>query len=74
MLGTHSAQTESGLLDSYDQCTPLSMIWTISCIHEKNNHLSLFMNASFSLLKNSDLCCDKKIRFGLKKSDLFLYM
>ena len=24
--GTHSAQTESGLLDSCDQCTPLCMI------------------------------------------------
>ena len=26
LLGTHSAQTEFGLLDSHDQCTPLCMI------------------------------------------------
>ena len=25
VLDTHSAQTKSGLLDSYDQCTPLCM-------------------------------------------------
>ena len=25
VLGTHSAQTKSGLLDSCDQCTPLCM-------------------------------------------------
>ena len=28
--------------------------------HEKLNHISLFMNALSSLLKNSDMCCDKK--------------
>ena len=29
VLGTHSTQTESGLLDSCDQCTSLCMSWMI---------------------------------------------
>ena len=37
VLGTHSAQTESGLLDSHNQCTPLCMTWMICCIHDKLN-------------------------------------
>ena len=36
-FSSHSAQIESGLLDSHDQCTPLCMIWMICCIHETLN-------------------------------------
>ena len=37
VLGTHSVQTKSSLLDSHDQCIPLCMIWMICCIHETLN-------------------------------------
>ena len=38
----------------------LCMTQMICYTHEKLNHINLFMNASSSLLKNSDLCCEKK--------------
>ena len=61
VLSTHSTQTESGLLDSHDQCTPF--------VHDMNDMLHTWktkshksiMNASSSLLKNSDMCYDKKL-------------
>ena len=43
------------------------MTWMICCTHEKLNHISLFMNASSSLLKNSDLCCNKKFLIWFRK-------
>ena len=52
VLGIHSAQTESGLLDSCDQCTlfmhdmnDMLYLWA------KLNHTNSFMNASSFLLK-----------------------
>ena len=68
VLGTHSAQTEFGLLDSHDLCTPfmhamndMLHLWT------KLNHTSLFMNGSSSLffLKNAYLLLWIKIHFDL---------
>ena len=59
-LDTHFAQTESGLLDSHDQCTHFMHDMNGMLHTWKTNHISLFMNASSSLLKNSDLCYDIK--------------
>ena len=57
VLGTHSAQTESGLLDSCDQCTLFFMHEMNDMLHmwNKLNHTNLFMNVSSPLLKNSDM-------------------
>ena len=60
VLGPHFAQTESGLLDSHDQCTHFMHDMNGMLHTWKTNHISLFMNASSSLLKNSDLCYDIK--------------
>ena len=56
VLSTHSTQIESGLLDSHDQCTHFMHDMNGMLHTWKTNHISLFMNASSSLLKNSDLC------------------
>ena len=72
VLGTLSAQTESSFLGSHDQCTPF--------IHNMNDMLHTWKTKSHKsiyeciifFVKNLDLCCDKKIEFGLEKSDMFL--
>ena len=50
VLGTHSAQTKSGLLDSSDLCTPFMHAMN-DMLHKWNklNHTNLFMNVSSSL-------------------------
>ena len=52
MLGTHSIQTEFGLLDSCDLCTPFmhAMNDMLNMCNELNN-TNLFMNVSSSLYK-----------------------
>ena len=67
VLDTHSVQTESGLLDSHDQCTHFMHDMNGMLHTWKTNHISLFMNASSSLLKNSDLCFNKKFLIWFRK-------
>ena len=71
VLDTHSAQTESSLLDTRDQCTPLCMTSMICCTKKKKkkklNHTSLFMNASFYLLNKIQICCCDKNWIGFRK-------
>ena len=50
VLGIHSTQTESGLLDSCDQCIIfMHAINDMLFMWIKLNHTNLFMNASSSL-------------------------
>ena len=74
MLGTHSAQTESSLLDFCDQCTPLCMTWMICCTHEKIKHKFIYECIIFFVKKNPDLLwwVEKKLNLVYKKSNMFL--
>ena len=73
VLGTHSAQIESGLLDSCDLCT--------SFMHEMNDilymtkiksHKLIYECILFFVLKKSDLLLwVKKLILVCKKSDMF---
>ena len=70
MLDTHFTQTESGLLDSCDQCT-LFMHATNDMLYMwiKLNHTNLFMKASSPLLNKfrSIVVSGKKILVYIKK-------
>ena len=69
LTGTYFAQTESGLLDSCELCTPFMHVMN-DMLHKWNklNHTNLFMNVSSSLFK--------KFRFVLviKKKKIWLWL
>ena len=74
LLGTYFTQTTSGLLDFRDQCTPfMHDINDMLHTSKTKSHKSIYECILF-FVKNSDLCCDNKIEFGLEKSNLFLYV
>ena len=59
VLGTHFTQTESGLLDSHNQCTPLCMLWMICCTCETKIKSHKFINEFILFfIKNSHMFCD----------------
>ena len=77
MLGTHSTQTESGLLDSNDQIYPiLHDVNDMLNIHDRrltkinSNKFTLWMRPLF-LRKFKSVLCIKENLICKEKSDLF---
>ena len=76
VLGTYSAQTESGLLDSHDQCTPLCMIWMICCTWKTKSHQSIYECILF-FVKKIQICVvikKKKLIWFRKIRYVFVYV
>ena len=78
VLGTHSVQIESGLLDSHDQCTPLCMLWMTCCTcetkiksHKFIYEFILFWIFFLKKFRSVDVS-EKKKNLVYKKLDLFL--
>ena len=71
VLSTHSAQIESGFLDSHDEYTLLCMLWMICCTHEKTKSHKSIYECTLFFVKNSAQCCDKKFDLVLKKKIYF---
>ena len=76
VLGTHSAQTEFGLLDSREQCTPFmhdmnDMLYT----RKTKSHKSIYECIIFFIKKISNLCCDKKDLIWFRKiKSIFVHL
>ena len=72
VLSTHSAQIESGFLDSHDEYTLLCMLWMICCTHEKTkSHKSIYECILF-FVKNSDQCVIKNLIWFWKIKSIFV--